>query len=450
MTKPLIYQREGVDALHEANGRALLADSMGLGKTLQVLLYMQEANHRNAVIVCPKALKLHWQREALQHCGMKVKILSGTTPHQLSKGIYVINYDILRPWLGHLRRLQPTFIAGDECQAFGNLRAQRTKAFKALCAGVDSIICMSGTPLVNRPWELFPVLNILRPKLFPSAFQFGHQFCDATRMFGRWEFKGAKNLKKLHRIMRLNVPMIRRTKAEVLKDLPEKRQMVIPLEIEKRKEYEKAERDFIAWLKTWDLARARRAALNERFTRFTYLKKFAAQLKMKVVIEIIKSFLQETSEKLLLGCIHHDIMDRLFDEFGKISVVINGKKTSRQRQEAEDTYRKNKKCRILIGQIKACGVGLNLPETTKVLTVEFPWAPGDLQQFWDRGHRMTSTHALDCINLVAHGTIEEKLCKILQDKQGTLDRVLDGVARQENSVTVFDLLQAAMLEKANG
>lgn len=443
MTKLLPYQREGVDLIHKLKGRCLLADEMGLGKTIQALFYLLESEIRPVIVVCPAGLKLHWRREARRHCNIKVKILNGMRPMRslLSDGdVFVINYEILHKWVAHLKAyVQPKVIIGDEIHMIANIRAKRTKAFRNVCQKVRHILALSGTPMLNRTIELYPILVTLWPKEFPSIFAYGARYCEPEMHFGQWRFPGSKHLKELHtRLKKLG--MIRRTKEQVLKDLPPKRHMLLPMDIEKRKDYLEADDDVVAWLAKQDLAAANRAFKAQRFARFTYLKKYAAELKMKFVIEWLDSWLEESEGKILLGVWHKKIIQRLYLKYPN-AVVIDGSKSQKQRQLAEDKIRKDSKTRMLIGQERACGLGLNLPEVTTVCMIEFPWNPGLAQQFIDRCHRLTSKSPVDIYWLFTEGTIEEKLLEIIQKKQKILDKVLDGVPVQESSLTVFDELQ---------
>lgn len=438
-TELLDYQKDGVRQMHRQDGRVLLSDSMGLGKSIQALYYIMESKRYPAIIVCPAALKLHWQREAMQHCGLKTTVLHGTSTRHLegSEDIIILNYDILRNWLPRLRKLQPQIVVMDEVHYISSPRARRSKAAQTLCSGVHSVIGISGTPLTNRPMEMFTILNILAPDKFPSRFSFGMEFCDARRMFGAWTFNGAKNLKRLHK--RLDGIMIRRTMEEVLPQLPTMRRMIVPLEIERPKEYQEAEGDFITWLTRIDRSAAQRAAQAEQFTRYSYLKYLAATLKMKAVMQWIDSFLMESDEKLMLGVWHKGIISILYEKYQKIAVVIDGSKTLLQRDKAEKEFRHGG-TRILLGQIKAMGVGGNYPECRNVALCELPWAPGTCSQFAARCHRLTSTGSVNFYWLIAANTIEEKLCQMIQKKSKHLDLVLDGEIDQMTTLNVFDEL----------
>lgn len=446
------YQREGVKLMHSPfNGRVLLADEMGLGKSASTLTYMKENNEWPCIIVCPAILKLQWQEEALKWINTKARVLCGKKPFGTKtlkdEKLIVINYEILEKWLPFLYWLKPKVVAGDEIQRIGNLQSKQCKHFRQLCLKTPKVICISGTPFLNKPWELFPTLHLLRPDEFDKAFDFGLAYCDMDKAFGKYTFKGHKNLDQLHRRMKATC-MIRRTKEEVLQDLPPLTHTIVPVEIVNRKEYDAAEEDFIQWLAQYDRAAAHRAMCNERNTKINYLRQLAAVLKINKVLEWLTLYMESFEGKLLLGALHRTkapVIPQLHDwskAYG--GVQIHGDMTAYRRKESELLFRNKPEHRVLVGQIIACGVGLNLPEASTVGVCEIPWNPATLSQFIARAHRLTSTKPVQAFVFVAQDTVEEKLCEINQIKEGIADKVLDGVAVKESSVSIYDQLQEAI------
>lgn len=444
LTPLLPFQEEGVSLMKELDFRTLLADEMGLGKTLTSLTCAVRHKLWPCVVVCPASLKLHWQRQAMEHCDLESVILSGRRPKPkvVVSGLNIINYEILQSWQPYLTQRRPKLIIVDECHMIGSLFAKRTKAVRKLCHGVRHVIAISGTPFLNRPWELFPTLNILCPEEFSSAHAYGMTYCEAEFSFGRWRFHGARKTKQLHKEL-VRTCMVRRLKKDVLEQLPPKTRTVLPLEIDDRKEYERAEDDLISWLSEFDMAAARRAKHAEEYAKWTHLKKLACSLKLSSVVSWVKEYLSGTDGKLLLGIWHTDTTARLLQDFGKCTTVIDGSKTTKQREEAERRFKEDPDCRILIGNFKSAGVGLNFPGVDVGL-VEIPWNPATCVQFEDRAHRMNSVRGVNVFYFVAHGTIEEKLCQINDRKMKISDAILDGVTRQDSSLTIYDQLLMAM------
>lgn len=467
ITTPYQYQKDGVRTIHQRfDGRAIIGDEMGLGKSFQALLYaykyLPEDPPGPIVITCPATIKINWKREVAKHLGMRAEVLYGEKvpvdtprPHDPNGQLYVINYDILRQrrrkdgpapdrsrdWSAWLNRVQPRLIIGDEIQYIKNGRAARSKAFRLLTRGVPRILALSGTPLTNSPLDLWPILNVLFPDLFPSRFEFAVRYTNARKRFWGWEFKGAKNLDELHAILR-ETCMIRRLKVDVLDQLPAKTVTVVPIEVDLT-EYYKAEADFIGWLEQKAPTLALRAAKAEQITRLNFLKGFAGRLKVDPVISWVDDFFESSEGKLLLGAIHRKVTYPIVDAFGRRATLVDGDLSDKQKQACFDRFNLDPTCWLMVGNLQAAGVGWSCTATSDVAVIELPWTPGELEQFIARIHgleRGIPGVAANINILVAAGTIEEDLCEIIQTKQGWLDQVLDGRPRAD-SLDVYDQLK---------
>jgi SWI/SNF-related matrix-associated actin-dependent regulator 1 of chromatin subfamily A len=429
------------------NGNALLADEMGLGKTLQALMFAHELGEGPILIICPAGAKWHWKNQAWEHIRLKAGVLEGRIPRRNWRPhtkCIIINYDILKKWIPLLRRMRPILTIVDECHKISNPRTQQTKHTRLLCRLSKYKILISGTPLTNRPAELFPALNILRPDRFPSFHSYAERYCRPQLKPWGWEYKGATHLEELHRRLR-KWCMIRRLKSQVLKDLPAKTRSVIPLDItnKDRKEYEEAEANFVKWLSKKSRRLALRAAKAERLVKMGYLKRLAARLKMKQVIAWIDNFLQETDEKLLVFGIHKSVLRELYERYKHQSVIVTGEITGRKRVHAQDLFNKNKRYRLFFGNIDAAGVQWSCTSASTTLFVEIGWVPGKHTQAEDRTHgikRGRKGYVSQSYYLVAKGTIEERLCELVQEKQRVLEETLDGIASDSSGLNIFDQL----------
>jgi SWI/SNF-related matrix-associated actin-dependent regulator of chromatin subfamily A-like protein 1 len=446
MTKLYPYQKEGIRTIEKFNGRVLLADDMGLGKTVQALYYLKRnPSLRPAIIICPACLKWVWESQASQHCSLQTKVLSGkkVIKDGLVKhsGIIILNYDILSDWVEYLISKDPKVIIGDEIQAIKSPKARRSKAFKELCKKAEHIIAISGTPLMNRHSELYTVLNILWKKEFPSFVHFANRYCPPRwTPWGANDYRRSTNAKELHKRL-CKLGMIRRLKQDVLKDLPSKTRIIIPMDIQNRREYEKAKNDFLNWLSRRDPAKARRASKAEELVKLGYLIRLSTELKMKSVFEWIDMFLEGSEGKLGLFMCHRKIVQMLHEKYKKISVVLTGDTGEKERKSAVTSFQKDKNVRIFIGNVRAAGVGIDLWAASTMAFVETGFVPADAIQCEDRFHRIGQKENVTCYYLVAKDTIEERLCKILQDKQKVITDVLDGkVNRKRSKLDVYTQL----------
>lgn len=437
MTRLYKYQRQGVKQLRRflnRTGGALLADQMGLGKSIQVLGVANEDELFPFLAICPGYLKWHWGREAKLHFGLRSVVLCGQTPPSRKikfPDVVVINYEILPFWLDYffVHKFRPRLIGVDECQYICNPLTERSIATKFICDRADRVIMVSGTPLTNRPIELYNAVHIIRPDLFPRRFDYGQRYCKPTWSPRGIEYKGADNLGELHSILKSEC-MVRRRKKDVLKDLPPKSISVIPIEIEDRKQYTEARDNFVKWLgKNYDRGRVTRALRNEALVQGGYLKRLIADLKLPGVIKWIEAFLEETDSKLLVFAVHKKIVKALHEHFGKISLRVDGSVTGHKRDLACERFNTNKKTRLLIGNLDAAGQGWSCKSTSYTATVELGWAPGKHEQADDRIHgvgRGVPGQPATCYYLAAHKTAEERLCEILQRKHSNITAILDG------------------------
>lgn len=454
-TTPYPFQIEGANKLKAFGGRALLADSMGLGKSVQSLMVVNDLpSARPVIVVCPKSAKWHWENEARKHFGMRSEVLeTGKPPTNYLVGrlteILIINYDILGKWLPFLKKLNPKIIIVDECHYAKNFRAKRTKNLKKLCEGVPHVLALSGTPITNRPAELWPILNIIRPDLFPSFFPYAQRWCAAYLGRFGWDFSGASHLPELHNILLRNC-MVRRTKEQVLSSLPPKSREVLLLPLEDEKQYKKALGDFLGWMKSQGKS-VLKASKAMALTQTTLIKHLIARLKLPAVLDWVDDYLAESDDKLILFGIHHDIVGAIYEEFKRESVLVTGKVTGRDRQACFDQFNKDKKTRLFIGNLQAAGLGWSASACSTVAFCEMGWIPAEHQQAEDRVsglNRGIAGRNAVAVYLAAKGTIEEKLASILQHKAAILDAVLDGKGKKDApTLDVFDLFMNEVFEQ---
>lgn len=431
------FQKQGVAFIEKQKGRALIADEMGLGKTIQAAAWLQlHPEKRPAIILCPASLKLNWAKEIKDTLSTKdkIQILQGTKPYPITTGsIIIINYDILNSWLETLQAVNPQVLIMDEAHYIKNSSAQRTKATKKLAKGIPHVIALTGTPIVNRPIEGFNIFQILDKNLFPNFWKFAHRYCGARHNGFGWDFSGATNKEELNRILTSTI-MIRRRKADVLKDLPEKLYSFVPMELDNEKEYRTAEAEFIEYLR-WVKGKeaAEKAKKAEHLVKIEALKQLAVKGKMKQAINWIRDFIQDGS-KLIVFAIHKEVINQLVKEFKDVAVKVDGSTSIKERNKAVEMFQNNEDIKLFIGNIQAAGVGLTLTAASAVAFLELPWTPGELQQAEDRCHRIGQKNAVNIYYLLAENTVEYKLAKLLDRKKEVLSAVIDGKPVEEKSL----------------
>lgn len=448
MTELAQFQKDGVYGIYRFKGKCLLADEQGLGKTIQALEWIRRIPKRRPVfIITPASMKYTWQAEAALHFSMRIEVLEGFRKKRqmtLPGDIVIINYEILESWLPALLKAGPRCLIFDEIHYLKNATAKRTKAATNLAEGVDSVVGLSGTPLTNRPVELWPILNIIKPSLFPSFEKYAWRYCKPRYTQWGWVFDGAAHLDELHSILRRKC-MIRRMKKSVLTELPDKIRQVVSFKLASYHEYNRAKSDFLGWLGSISPSRAKKAKKSQALTKIGYLLRLAAKLKLEWTTQWIKEFtLAHPNEKMVVLTMHTFVIEHLKERFPN-SVVIDGRITGRKRVESVRKFQSNRTIQYLFGNVKAAGVGLTLTAARHGVFADFPWTPGDLMQGEDRVHRIGQKRQVFIHYLVALGTIEEKLIKILQQKASILDAVLNGQGGEID----FDIFDELLKEMKN-
>lgn len=432
------FQEKGVQYVERQKGVALIADEMGLGKTIQAIGWLTlHPELRPAIVICPATIKTNWEREIKKWMpGERIRLVygRGNGINLSSDQIIIINYDILSNHIENLEKIKPKVMIFDECHYIKNMKAMRTKAIRQLGKNIPHKIALSGTPITNRPGEFFSALNLLREDLFPSWYKYASRYCEPIYSPFGVDYKGAANTEELHKILTQSI-MVRRTKAEVLPDLPSKIRSVLPLDLENRSEYDAAARDLLEWIEENEgVEAADRAGMAETLVKFEKLKQLAVRGKMKEALQWIHDFI-ESGEKLVVFATHHETIDMVMKEFGDIAVKLDGRDSQNKKQEAVDKFQTDDSIRIFVGNIKAAGVGITLTKSSNTCFLELGWTPGEHDQAEDRVHRIgQEADSVTAWYLLATNSIEEDIADLLDQKRKTLDAVLDGKVSADESL----------------
>ena len=431
------FQRQGVKWIESVNGIGLLADEMGLGKSAQAISYIYiNPELRPVLVICPASIKINWSKEIIKWSGEESLLLYGKkSSHVANYPWYIINYDILAEeikiankkvlkdtsWIYKLASLGIKAIIIDECQAIVNPSAVRSKAVVTLKKILPNVkfIALSGTPIKNRPKEFFTILNLLAPKIFSNRWRYLHKFCNPKYNGFGWTFDGATKMDELQELIK--PLMLRRLKEDVLKDLPPKQRIIIPLETDKvaLQNYIDATIQFKLWVQDHIDNKLDLQINIDRLKQLAYLAKRNGCIKW------LEEYL-DSGNKLVIATYHKNTLDDLYNHFKKISVCIDGSITGEKRQSAVDTFQKDDKIKFIFIQI-LCAPGLTLTKANATCTVEFSWSPSDHFQLEDRVHRISQeADSVFAYYLIAPKTIEENIISLIDEKQEVLGKLFDG------------------------
>lgn len=441
------YQKAGV-AYASSVGRCLIADQMGLGKTVEAIATLEMRDAFPAVIVCPASLKENWRREITKWLPHRtVNIVSGKTD-VVNADVNVVNYDILYKFVEAIQHLGINGLVLDESHYVKTASSKRTKAAKDIAAKVPksgSVLLLSGTPVTNRPSELVSQLEIMGMlSRFGGKWAFLKRYAGAHHNGFGWDTSGASNLIELNTKLRQNC-YIRRTKDEVLKELPEKSRNIVHLDVAGKgyKDYSSAEDDLVLFLRE-NGYKAKDS--GEHLARTQVLKRLAAWAKMDAVEEWIDSFLESCDRKLVVFAHNVDVVDHLADKYGNLRV--SGRDSLEERQAAVDAFQNDPSARVIVLNLQAGGVGITLTSGSDVVFVQMGWTPGEHDQAEDRCHRIGQKNNVQAWYLLASGTIDEDIYDLVDAKRTVVDAVTEGDEVEQESL-VKDLMKRLMEKKSD-
>ena len=448
------YQKVGVLWLEKTGGNALIADEMGLGKTVQVLAWLY--NHRElrpVLVVCPTSVKFNWIREIEKWTGEKAVLIKGKTKKngKIKKGVgfYVINYDILSSRLDELKEIGFKVLVLDEAHYIKNTKAKRTKAALELAKQTEKVIALTGTPLLNKPIELWPILVAVKhfnddKKTF---WWYAKRYCDFHyEQYGRKIVTvfGASNLDELQVRLRTSV-RIRRLKKDVLSQLPAKRRIMVTLEADLN-EYNKVLKEFWDWLQEKGAFSPAKALVE-----LEKLRKAAVEGKLKQATRFINDTV-ENEGKVVVFAYHKEVIEKLVTELEKnkeLSVFkITGGMSAEEKQKAIDAFNSAEKA-VIVVSVRAGAEGINLQTAKTAVFVELDWTPATLLQAEGRLHRVGQEKQVDVYYLIAKDTVEEKMWEALNKKFEIVKKALDTAEDTEDIKITVDVIKELVEERGD-
>jgi SWI/SNF-related matrix-associated actin-dependent regulator 1 of chromatin subfamily A len=454
----LPYQRAGIQ-FASSRRATLIGDEMGLGKTIQAIgLINSDPTIRRVLVICPASLRLNWHRELEKWLvrPAKVGVAVGKVWPELVD-VAVINYDILKNHDAHIRGETWDLVVVDEAHYLKNPKTKRTKAVLGAWNRVASKrispiaarqrLFLTGTPIVNRPVELHPVLASISPREFGNWRRFVDRYCAARQTSWGLDVSGASHLDELQTRLRATC-MIRRLKADVLTDLPPKRRQVLTIapngatgaveaearawaaheeaveqaklavELSKASDDPEDYREAVAQL---------HATQQHAFSEIARARHDVALAKIPHVVEQVQLAMEQGP--VVLFAHHRDVIAALREAIPE-SVTITGGTSMTARDEAVRAFQAGE-VDLLIGNIQAAGVGITLTRSSHVIFAELDWVPGNVTQAEDRTHRIGQTESVLVQHIVLDGSLDARMAETLVAKQAVIDRAMDDVVAAE-------------------
>jgi SWI/SNF-related matrix-associated actin-dependent regulator 1 of chromatin subfamily A len=498
------HQAEGVDFL-KAKRKVILSDEMGLGKTRTAIVATLELEG-SAIIVCPASLKTNWARE-IRMIDDRASIKVITTADEICPRYYkgefgsewfIINYDIVEKKIETIESLirqgintlildEAHYIKSKSKRSSAIIggsakdKSGKARRFEGITGKMRNIFCLTGTPFLNRPIEIFNLLKAIGHELGKNRSEFARRFCggklvvciqdmvrgkrymvdpvsvqkyysDASRykiLFRYLDESGVSNTQELHQLIAQSI--IRRKKKDIL-DLPEKIYDVVECELDSewKKEYEHAWDNYVDFVKNnpeMNEAKIKNIMLTRQLVEIGKLKQVCSKSKVEKIVEDTMNAVEQY-QKVIIFSQYIDTIEEISNALGKTGhVKFTGEMDDRAKQKAVDSFQQDPSVKVFIGSIKAAGVGITLTEASIVMFADLDWSPEINAQAEDRAHRMGQTGTVNVYYYIQTGTIDEDIMEILSQKKIISQALIDGQAIEQNEVSVVKDFLARMAGK---
>lgn len=478
------HQIENVEFLME-KGRGIIADEMGLGKSATAIVALETP----AVVVCPSLLKVNWSREiAMWQPEASVAIINGRNTDAVDKeqreaDVVVMNYELIQAHFDWVMERNNRTLIADEAHYLKTMRiewkkpqrdwvvesgSQRAIAFYKMARQVERLFLLTGTPILNRVRELYPLLHMVDPQTWGSFFRFCQRYCSGhyewiemgARSKRVFDCDGRSNSDELHDMVK-GTYMMRHTKEEELANFPEKRRetLTVSMPAEWQNQYRRAAQRFAEWVQDNGgpeaVARMQRA---EQLVKIGQLRAVAAQGKVEAALQWIARHCESTGYRpLVVFALHLSVFKMLEEGIKKINKLVRRKQKGNQlppiarpirhakivggmtqdaRQRAIDAFQLGGEVDVLLYSIPIA-TGTTLTRAQDALFLERMWRPADMVQAEDRLHRIGQENHVSITIMDAEGTIDGKMALLLREKSEAFSAVIDGIELDTNEANAL-------------
>lgn len=418
MIKLLPFQEIGRDFL-ALRSNAILGDDMGLGKTYQALEAIKKARIPSGIIVCPQSIRRSWVKRIREQIP-DAFIKEITSPKYIPEvsAFNVVNYDLIwkEPFVTMLKETQWPLLLCDESHYLKNIEAKRTKTLLGRNGIHNRCVrrwLMTGTPILNRPVELYPALRALFPEFlgkYRDFYDYAYHFCSGHQGPFGFDCTGASNLDELSNILR--PIMLRRLKSDVQSQLP-------------AVSYEKIYLDSSDKLiKLTELER-REFDAKKVIGEISSLRRALGVIKAQATINHLTNILEE-KQKIVVFVWHKDVAAMITEAFPGKVVKYTGTESPKEKDAAVESFRNNPAINIFVGQILSAGIGLDGLQYVcdTCVFAEMSYVPGEIRQAVDRLSRMGQTKPVLAQFLIAENSIDERVIDTLTEKAKNINTIL--------------------------
>jgi len=449
------HQKEGIKFLLSRNG-CILADDMGLGKSMQAIIAGLESGAKKILVVTTSSAKINWERE-IRPFSKNTTIIDSRKWSDAK--FTIINFDILKNFHtlvdprvrmeeGEEMVINRDLVNAkfdlaiiDEAHSIKNNDSIRGKIIVELTLkyGIPKVWLLTGTPVANRPMDFFNLLKAIKSPIADNWKHFAVRYCEGRKFFRTlkngqkrqiWLTDGASNLEEL--ASKTKNIILRRLKKDVL-DMPDK--VVTPmhhrLTLKSWSEYEML---WEAYLEKRIAEGKRNGNLQKGLVELIILRQFIAMEAIPYTIEMVENAI-EMGRKVIIFTSFTEELETLYEHFGKLAVKHNGPMTSTQKQKSVDSFQNNPKIKVFIGNIKSAGVAITLTEATVVIFNSFDWVPGNNEQAEDRAYRIGQNNDVNIYYQLFDDTISTRMWSTLHSKKDIISTIMSDKKLTEEEIT---------------
>lgn len=411
---PYPYQKVAVDFIDRAGGRAMVADAMGLGKTVVGIAYAMYKDYKS-IIICPKSVVINWYRMIDKFADKKATIWDNDGKKgRIDAQFHIVHYDAAHKYIKEFNDIKFDLMICDEATYLKNRKTKRSQSILGIGkkGGIKTKQCvfLTGTPVLNRPVEAFHLLSYLDNQRFNNFFNF-------VNRYGGWKMEPPKNLEELHE--RVKDLVIRRLKKDILKELPSKQRNTIYVEMSTTdmKNYQNHLKQLF---KKW------RVFGKPTVSEMPAIQHYLAEKKIPKAIEMIDELI-DADRSVLIFSVYIDPLMKLKKHYGDQSAMLYGQMTSEERDESIQNLI-SKKAKVGLFSLGAGGMGIDGLQNSidTVIFIDQWWTPAVHEQAEDRVHRIGQENKVQIFYLLCENTIDEYMQELLQDKLRVIETITDG------------------------
>lgn len=420
------YQVAGIQFMAR-HKKCLMADEPGTGKTPMTAGLINAVRPERVLILCPASLQINWRQEM------------GRWLFWHPTSLEIVSYD--SAWrkdnANRLTSANYDLVVMDEAHYCKNADSKRSKLAQVIASRAHRVALLTGTPMDNRPKDLYVLLRMLLPQMFHDYVEFGQRYCGGFLQELRlrsgvkrvWNFDGSSNEAELQDILRSTV-MIRRLKKDVLPQLPNKTRQCIIVPADKVKSVKEEAKKWKAVCDEigYDTAvKQLEDGAGFAFEEMAKVRQEVALAKVPFVVEHIENI--AASQKVIVFAHHKSVVEALMTELSELNPVkVVGGMTPKEKDKSVKAFQTDDSVRVFVGNITAAGVGLTLTASSTVVFAELPFRPSDATQGEDRACRIGATSDKVLVqHILLDGSLDVHLAQMLIKKQTVCDKVLDNL-----------------------